>query len=120
MKLVRIIGIMLVLAIVVSFSLILPAADSTQKLLGDADGDGIVNINDVTAVQRHVAEIESVNAAFVRCADVDGNGSITVEDATAIQSYLAEFGNPYHIGEAIAEETQSTTKKNYDLPPIWN
>ena len=56
---------------------------------GDVDGDGVVRINDATALQRHLAEqegfvLEKGTDAF-KAADVNGDGEITVEDITLIQ-----------------------------------
>ena len=65
---------------------------------GDADGNGKVNINDVTTIQRHCAQMEKLTAKKQTiAADVDGNGRITIEDATCIQEYLAESENRYDI-----------------------
>lgn len=65
---------------------------NTQSfILGDANGDGRVSIRDVTAIQRHLADIEFLSGNAFTAADVDKNGSVTVSDATSIQMYLAEF-----------------------------
>ena len=69
-------------------------------LLGDVDGDGQVLISDVTALQRHIAEIEE--EGFVEAAaDIDGDGEITINDVTQIQYYVAEMPVDYPIGEPI-------------------
>ena len=68
---------------------------------GDADGDGVVNINDVTAIQRHVAEFEALEDLQAKAADVNGDGSITIEDATILQQYLAEYELSYPINQSI-------------------
>ena len=56
---------------------------------GDADGDGTVTVNDVTVMQRFLAETEQ--ELPLPAADVNGDGTVTVEDATLIQRLLAEF-----------------------------
>ncbi len=66
-------------------------------LLGDADGDGAVTINDVTAIQKFIAEIE-VPGFNEKAADIDGNG-LNISDGTNIQRYLAGFDDGNHIGE---------------------
>ncbi|MEE0875370.1 MAG: carbohydrate-binding domain-containing protein [Ruminococcus sp.] len=60
-------------------------------LLGDADGNGIINISDVTAIQRHIAMIELLDNGNQLSADVNQDGSITISDATCIQMYLAKY-----------------------------
>lgn len=70
-------------------------------ILGDADGDGSVEIRDATWIQRHDANIEIPFAISKTTADIDGDNNITVMDATAIQYYLANMKTSYKIGEKI-------------------
>lgn len=74
---------------------------------GDVDGDGIVTIRDVTAIQRILAEIDSATEDKVIRAKVTGNDMLTINDATAIQMFLAEYNNLYSIGEKIYEESSN-------------
>lgn len=69
---------------------------------GDADGNGFVNIKDVTTIQRHRAEYLTLTGDRFKAADVDCNSEVTIVDATAIQFYLAEFNDPYQIGAFIS------------------
>ena len=86
------------------------AADGdTSIVYGDVDGDGVVKINDATAIQRHIAEkegfiLEPGSDAFKR-ADVDGDGALTVQDVTLIQRYLAEFIDKFPAEDASEEDT---------------
>ncbi len=86
------------------------AADGdTSIVYGDVDGDGVVKINDATAIQRHIAEkegfiLEPGSDAFKR-ADVDGDGALTVQDVTLIQRYLAEFIDKFPAEDAGEEDT---------------
>lgn len=64
-----------------------------EYINGDADFNGVVNVNDVTAIQRHVAEFELLNELQVKAADVTGDGELTVADATYLQRYLAEYAD---------------------------
>ena len=67
---------------------------------GDANGDGRININDVTAIQRHCSELEIINDELrLKAADVNRDGKITVDDATCVQCCLAEYDNVYNIGK---------------------
>ncbi len=63
--------------------------DFTFRLRGDANADGVVDINDCTAIQCQLAEFADV--ADAAAADVDGDGVITITDVTALQRILAEF-----------------------------
>ncbi|MBE6824445.1 MAG: hypothetical protein E7513_03760 [Ruminococcaceae bacterium] len=56
---------------------------------GDADGSGVVDIEDVTCIQKHVAEVEEIPADRFADADTDKDGEITVVDAVRLQKALA-------------------------------
>lgn len=71
--------------------------------LGDSNGDGLVNINDVTALQRHLAELETLEGIFLIAADCNQNDSLNIDDATLLQSYLAEYEIQAPIGEVITQ-----------------
>lgn len=66
-------------------------------VLGDADGDGKVTINDVTAIQRCLA-MYTVKGFNENGADIEGDG-LDILDATRIQHYLAAYHNPWSIGD---------------------
>ena len=68
-------------------------------LIGDADGDGEITIDDVMAIQRVLALFdEDTDNTIARRCDVDGGG-LDIKDVTAIQRKLASFDDPYKIGE---------------------
>ena len=71
--------------------------------LGDASGDGSVNINDVTTVQRYLAELDTMGGIYLHAADANQDGTVDIADATAIQMYLAEYEMDYPIGEVITQ-----------------
>ena len=80
--------------------MIVPVYAADSYIRGDANGDGYVDINDVTAIQRHLAELEHLSSHRIKAADVTGEG-LDISDATAIQLYLAEYENTYKIGETV-------------------
>ena len=57
--------------------------------IGDVDFDSILGINDATAIQYHLAELEPLTDNQLAFADVDGDGFITINDATQLQKNLA-------------------------------
>ena len=73
---------------------------SDPFLLGDADGNGRINISDASIVQRALAEqpINDMEGAVLR-GDANCDGRLTIEDATLIQQWLAEFPVRYAIGQ---------------------
>ena len=59
--------------------------------VGDTNGDNRIDVNDVTAIQRHFAEYELLLGSALLAADTDGNGVVDINDATHLQRYLAEY-----------------------------
>lgn len=72
-----------------------------EALLGDADGDGYININEVTTIQRHIAELDALEGVSLLTADADQTGSIEISDATTLQAFLAEYDVTTPIGDRI-------------------
>ncbi|MGN0452927.1 MAG: dockerin type I repeat-containing protein, partial [Ruminococcus sp.] len=62
-------------------------ADST--IIGDADGNGIINVKDATAIQKHVAGIITLTNQELANADFNADGVVNVKDATAVQKKVA-------------------------------
>ena len=68
-------------------------------LTGDANQDGIVNINDVTYLQMHIAGnkntdgsafIDETNKQLFDCVDMNKDGKLSVADVTALQIYISQ------------------------------
>ena len=58
--------------------------------IGDADGDGEVAILDATVIQRHLAQLDTLDSEYREYAcDIDDDGKVDVLDATIIQRKLA-------------------------------
>ncbi len=72
-----------------------------RLILGDADLDESVKIQDTTLIQKFAAKLADIEGNGVITADVNGDGKINVKDATAIQKFLAKIETPYKIGEYI-------------------
>lgn len=64
-------------------------------LIGDANLDGIISVEDVTSIQRHVAEYVTLTGNALVAADANGDGVVTVTDATCVQTYLAEYASGF-------------------------
>lgn len=60
-------------------------------IVGDVNFDGIINIKDVLALQRFMADFEMMSERQLMAADVNHDGEVTVEDATILQQYLAGY-----------------------------
>lgn len=64
-------------------------APEDKPLWGDVDGNGTVNINDVTALQNYFVRKIKKPAGFDKNADVNTDNLKNIYDATVIQLYLA-------------------------------
>ena len=62
-----------------------------EGVYGDADRDCDVNVNDVTAIQLHLAQLKEFSELELKYCDVDGDGAVTITDATYVQLYLAGY-----------------------------
>lgn len=74
--------------------------EALKLLLGDADGDGMVDITDATIIQRVLANI-NVEKYDALASDVDGNGEVDIIDVTFIMRYCSQIPTAYSIGEWI-------------------
>lgn len=73
-----------------------------EYLIGDIDGNGVVNVVDVTALQKALAKNDGFTGLFKIIADVDGNGKVSIQDVTEIQFYLADIeGKGGKTGETV-------------------
>lgn len=94
-------------------------------VVGDADGNGTLNVQDATTIQRYLANMTDLSTAQLMRASVDLNNSITIEDVTKLQRHLADFDekleSPYaYIGSFETGETEDYLYErlfNYTLCP---
>ena len=101
------------------------AETNTKKVLGDVNNDNVINVNDVTGIQKFIADMIDLtdNQKFV--ADTDGDNQLSIHDATEIQKYVVNYttvnkniGKTWHDDEyetiTIPGETINTPKLRYD------
>lgn len=77
--------------------------ETAGYLLGDTDGNGYVDIRDVTDIQRHLVNLKRLEGVFLKAANVNGDDYVDINDATMLQFYLAQFVVPYPIGEYFTD-----------------
>ena len=70
-----------------------------QYLKGDANQDGIIDVNDVTYLQMHIAGnkntdgsafIDETNKQLFDCVDMNKDGKLSVADVTALQIHISQ------------------------------
>ena len=97
-------------------------APALQDKIGDVNLDTIININDTTAIQKHIAYITRItNDLQLVLADTNKDGKITIKDATLIQKYAAGMDSYGSVGEVVNKEdvvvpTEPTTTAPTDAP----
>ncbi len=64
--------------------------DAPTPILGDANGDGEVNVLDVSTIQLYVAKMTAPEIVTEAC-DVDGDGDINVNDVSLLQMKIAKL-----------------------------
>lgn len=62
-----------------------PLEVKPQSIVGDIDGNGEVNMSDVTALINHILNAASYDSTLC---DIDGNGEVNVTDVTALINIL--------------------------------
>ena len=60
---------------------------------GDINGDGKININDATAIQKHLAMISTVAQQLIKSADMNHDGRVNIDDVTLVQMRIAQINN---------------------------
>lgn len=65
--------------------------NESELKIGDVDGDGRITIIDATFIQRHIAQLTSIDEDRLTCADTDKDGRISIVDATMIQRFIAQL-----------------------------
>lgn len=72
--------------------------------LGDADGNGEIDVIDASCIQRGCARVPmEIDEKILANGDIDGDG-LTVMDATLIQRHLSHSAVPYPVGVWRQEE----------------
>jgi len=77
------------LLVVLAIFLILAVAStgSSEAMLGDVNGDGIIDVRDVVLVQRHVLGKITLTAEQLKAADINGDGLVDARDVALIMQY---------------------------------
>ena len=60
-----------------------------KMLTGDLNSNGVLDIDDVTVLQRYLAEFVELTDEQLKAADMNSDGSVDINDATEIQRKLA-------------------------------
>ena len=86
-----------------------------DKIYGDANGDGLVDIKDATALQKYLAAVADNAKIYRETADCDANSVISIKDATCIRKYLAKLEGSNKVGQVI-EYIPDVTEPETEAP----
>lgn len=74
-------------------------AGATNRILGDVNGDGVVDIKDVTCIQNHLAYLDIIPQESLSYGMVSGGKELSVNDATLVQKRIAEIISKFPVEE---------------------
>lgn len=74
--------------------------EPTETLYGDVNGDGVIEINDATEIQKVIASLVTFTELQMKVGDVNLDGKTDVVDVTLIQKYLASY-DVENVGEKM-------------------
>ena len=102
----------LMTAVMLATTLVVTSVTAAQQelVLGDVDGQDGVTILDATAIQRHLAAINTLDDDAVRRGMVTGGSELSILDATAIQRYLAGIIDRFPADEPTEPTTEPPTE----------
>ncbi len=64
------------------------AIDGPEYVLGDANGDGIVKVQDILIIRNHILGIITLTGGNLEAVDVNRDGLVKVQDILIIRNYL--------------------------------
>ena len=81
-----------------------PDVPKPAGLLGDANGDGVVDSADALAILRNSADLGEFDDTQKLLSDVDGDGVITAGDALEVLRYSAQLSANENIGKPVTQK----------------
>ncbi|MEE1218355.1 MAG: C1 family peptidase [Ruminococcus sp.] len=70
-------------------------------IIGDADGNGEINVLDVTFLQMYLADLIEYDSLRNLIADANKDNNIDINDVTYIQMYVADFPELDFVGDIL-------------------
>ncbi|MCR5635992.1 MAG: leucine-rich repeat protein [Clostridiales bacterium] len=67
------------------------SAVETKIMTGDVNGDKSITLEDVVAIQRHIAKLEKLASVDKYNADADKDGYVSMNDVVTIQRHIAKL-----------------------------
>lgn len=96
------------------FLLIFPPS-AFAAALGDVNGDGEINVQDVVLVMRHVIELETLTLAQQALADVNGDGVVNVQDVTLIMQKALKLIDDFPAGPLAVSSVKADNLREIEI-----
>lgn len=61
-----------------------------ERTAGDATGDGIIDVRDVTVLNQHIVKLTELSGMELKNADVTGDGTVDLKDLGMIKKYITK------------------------------
>ena len=93
--------------------------DYTVVLYGDVTGDGLVNMNDASAIARHVVHLDTLTGEKLEAADVGANDAkVDMNDASRIARYVVNLED--YVIDAVPNDPEQEVPGdgNFTVTPI--
>ncbi len=110
----RTVAIVLSIIFVVAAASCISAAAVPEIIYGDTNEDGIINIRDVSYIQKVLAGIEPENITFRSTADVYQDMDINIMDVTTLQKYIAGIYTQLPVNIDTTTSTEPDTRPTLD------
>lgn len=94
---------------------------SKNIMTGDIDGNGIVDITDLTALSLALIGDKDLTEDQLKIADVDEDGAVTLADLARIQQYLSKKLESFVMFETLrAQRSESSEVQKYTAQELLN
>lgn len=86
-----------------------PDAYACEKYaLGDADGNGRLEVADCITMQKAIAKVLTLTEDGKKAADIDANATVNIQDVIWLQKFFAKMEVPYNIGKPVVDPEEPT------------
>ena len=81
------------------------ASADTNRIKGDPTGDGTVNMQDVTTLQKYIADLITLDSDSIWAGDVNSDKTVNMQDVTNMQKFIAELITEFKPVELITTDS---------------
>lgn len=100
---------------VLSLSSVSSVSATALPLYGDVNADGVINVDDITEIQKNLSNISAFSKEELALADYNGDGKVDILDVTDIQKMLASLDYSY---AHELQEVENADFSSEELTPL--